>query len=58
MEDALRRAKMSVQPLKTADTLAYPGDPAMPTDPEILKACPPLPSCPQPPGSRAIPRHG
>jgi hypothetical protein len=58
MEDALRRAKMSVQPLKTSDTLACPGDPAMPTDPEILKACPPLPSCPQPPGSRAIPRHG
>ena len=49
MEDALRRAQMLVQPLKTADTLAYPGDHAMPTDPEILKACLPLPSCPPPP---------
>ena len=49
MEDALRRAQMSVQPLKTSDTLACPGDPAMPTDPEILKVCPPLPSCPPPP---------
>src|SRR5215210_324158 len=27
MEDALRRAKMSVQPLKTSDTLACPGTP-------------------------------
>src|SRR5215210_1012805 len=49
MEDALHRAQMSVQPLKTSDTLACPGDPAMPTDPEILKVCPPLPSCPPPP---------
>src|SRR3954469_654331 len=44
---------MSVQPLKASDTLAYPGDPTIPTDPVILKACPPLPSCPQPPGARA-----
>jgi len=38
VEDALHRAQMSVQPLKNADTLACPGDPAMPTDPKILKA--------------------
>jgi hypothetical protein len=56
MEDALRRAQMLVQPLKTADTLAYPGDHAIPTDPVILKVCPPLPFCPQPPPGDPAPR--
>ena len=56
MEDALHRAQMSVQPLKPSDTLAYPGDPAMPTDPVILKVCPPLPFCPQLPPCDPAPR--
>ena len=56
MEDALHRAQMSVQPLNTVDTLAYPGDPAMPTGPVILKVCPPLPFCPQLPPCDPAPR--
>ena len=58
MEDALHRAQMSVQPLKTSDTLACPGDPAMPTDPEILKALSATALVPAAAGSRAIPRRG
>ena len=58
MEDTLHRAPMSVQPLKNADTLACPGGPAMPTDPEILKALSATALVPAAAGSRAIPRHG
>src|SRR3954462_9434334 len=47
---------MSVQPLKTSDALAYPGDPAMPSGPVILKVCPPLPFCPQLPPCDPAPR--
>jgi hypothetical protein len=43
MEDALRRAKMSVQPLKTSDTLACPGTPRCPP---ILKSSKPVRRCP------------
>jgi hypothetical protein len=56
VEDAPHRARMSVQPLKTSDALAYPGDPAMPTGPVILKVCPPLPFCPQLPPCDPAPR--
>src|SRR3954453_2716095 len=47
---------MSVQPLKTSAALAYPGNPAMPTGPVILKVCPPLPFCPQLPPCDPAPR--
>src|SRR5215211_746922 len=43
MEDALRRAKMSVQPLETSDTLACPGTPRCPP---ILKSSKPVRRCP------------
>jgi hypothetical protein len=43
MEDALRRAKMSVQPLKPSDTVACPGTPRCPP---ILKSSKPVRRCP------------
>jgi hypothetical protein len=43
MEDALRRAQMSVQPLKPSDTLAGPGTPQCPP---ILKSSKPVRRCP------------
>src|SRR5215204_594726 len=53
MEDALRRAKMSVQPLKPSDTVACPGTPRCPP---ILKSSKPVRRCPLARSRRALVR--
>ena len=52
----LRCTRISGLTARRLRTLTHSGDLAMPTDPAAPKACPPVPSCPQQPGPRAIPQ--